>query len=200
MARGKQVSDSTGPSRDGHEFHEAWTARKAMQLLLPRDGLVGIAVEGLSKEDESRALAATIEIADLTLYYGSDATFPRADRIEIIQFKYSPIRADELYRASQAKKTIKKFATTYIDYKNTYGASNVTKKLFFELITNRPIYSDLLKAIERIAAGKPLTGEAKKQGVQFKSASGLTGEDLKSLHPNAKSKVLLEHLRIRRPI
>jgi len=63
MARGKQSPDSAGPSRDGHEFHEAWTARKAMQLLLPSDGLIGIAVEGLSKEDESRASASTIEIA-----------------------------------------------------------------------------------------------------------------------------------------
>jgi len=179
MTRGKQSADSTGPSRDGHEFHEAWTARKAMQLLLPNDGLVGIAVEGLSKEDESRASAATIEIADITIYYGKDANFSSADRIETVQFKYSPKLADEVFRASHAKKTIKKFAASYIDHKKNYGTPDVTKKLFFELITNRPIFPDLLNAIEGIATGKRLTGEIEKQGDQFKSAAGLLGKELK---------------------
>ena len=31
--------DSVRASREGHEFHEAWTARKALQLLLPLAGL-----------------------------------------------------------------------------------------------------------------------------------------------------------------
>lgn len=190
MARGKQPLDSVGPSRDGHEFHESWTARKAMQLLLPSDGLIGIAVEGLSKEDESRASAATIEIADLTIYYGKDAEFTSADRVEIIQFKYSPKLADEMYRASHAKKTINKFAASYIDYKNNYGAPDVTKKLFFELITNRPIFSGLLKAIEGIAAGTRLTGDIKKQGDHFKSAAGLSGDELKEFASKCRIKGL----------
>ena len=47
-------------SRDGHEFHEAWAARKALQLLFPPDDLVGIGVEGLAPEDEKTAAAASI--------------------------------------------------------------------------------------------------------------------------------------------
>jgi len=51
--------DKVRASRDGHEYHEAWTARKALQLLLPSDNLVGIAVEGLqSDEQESAELVA----------------------------------------------------------------------------------------------------------------------------------------------
>ena len=80
MPKRSQVRDTVRPSRDGHEFHEAWTARKAMQLLLPRDGLVGIAVEGLSEEDQSIASAGAVEVADLTVYYGKDANFSNADR------------------------------------------------------------------------------------------------------------------------
>ncbi len=30
-------------SQDGHEYHEAWTAHKALHLLLPIDKLIGIA-------------------------------------------------------------------------------------------------------------------------------------------------------------
>lgn len=49
--RSKRV-DSVRASRDGHQFHEAWVARRALGLLLPRFDLYGIAVEGLSEEDE----------------------------------------------------------------------------------------------------------------------------------------------------
>lgn len=184
------VPDSAGPSREGHEFHEAWTARKAMQLLLPSDGLIGIAVEGLSKEDESRASAAAIEIADLTIYYGKDANFKSADRVETVQFKYSPKLADEVFRASHAKKTIKKFAASYVDYRSNYGATAVTKKLFFELITNRPILPALLEAIAGIASGRRLAGDIKKQGDQFKSAAGLSGEELKEFASKCQIKGL----------
>ena len=150
MPRRSQVHDTVRPSREGHEFHEAWTARKAMQLLLPREGLVGIAVEGLAEEDQSIASAGTIEVADLTVYYGKDANFSGADYVESLQFKYSPKRSDHPFRASDAKKTISKFAESYRDYKCNYGAALVTEKLTFELITNRPIFPALNKAIDGI--------------------------------------------------
>ena len=52
----KHKIDTTRASRDGHEFHEAWTARKALQLFWPDSDLVGIAVEGLSLDDQSRCV------------------------------------------------------------------------------------------------------------------------------------------------
>jgi hypothetical protein len=178
MARHGRVIDTVRPSREGHEFHEAWTARKAMQLLLPKDELVGIAVEGLSEEDQSVASAGTVEVADLTVYYGKDANFADADRVETLQFKYSPKRADQLFRASHAKKTIEKFAASYRDYKENYGAAAVTEKLFFELITNRPIFPALRKAIDCIAEGRQMAGDPKAQAEQFIKAYGLTGRPL----------------------
>ncbi len=174
-----QVTDTVRASREGHLFHEAWTARKAMQLLLPMDGLIGIAVEGLSEEDQSRASAGTVEIADLTVYYGQDANFCDADRVETLQFKYSPKRADQPFRASDAKKTIKKFAESYHNYRMNYGAAAVTKKLYFGLITNRPIFSPLQQAIDGIAKGRRLSGDAKTQAKQFETASSLSGRSLK---------------------
>ena len=178
MPTNAQVKDTVRASREGHYFHEAWTARKAMQLLLPTDGLVGIAVEGLSEEDQPRASAGTVEIADLTVYYGQDANFRDADRVETLQFKYSPKRADKPFRASDAKKTIEKFAGSYRDYKQNYGAAAVSMKLFFELITNRPIFPPLQQAIDGIAEGRRLTGDAKAQAGQFERATGLAGRPL----------------------
>ena len=55
--RSKRV-DSVRPSRDGHQFHEAWVARCALRLLLPRFDLRAIAVEGLSEEDLDAAIEA----------------------------------------------------------------------------------------------------------------------------------------------
>jgi len=59
MVKNLRTINSVRASREGHEFHEAWTARKALQLLLPADNLVGIAVEGLSPVDQAAAASCT---------------------------------------------------------------------------------------------------------------------------------------------
>ena len=147
MGKAQKHVDSVRASRDGHEFHEAWTARFAMRLLLPKDDLIGIAVEGLEPNDQKSASSETIQIADLALYYGENPNFEDASRVEIVQFKYSLSKESKPFRNSHAKKTIKKFAAAYRDHRETYGADDVREKLQFELITNRPIYEPLSEAI-----------------------------------------------------
>lgn len=178
MGKNLKSIDSVRASREGHEFHEAWTARKALQLLLPTDNLVGIAIEGLHPADQAAAISETVEIADLVLYYGKRPTFHDADNVKIIQFKYSISSKDNDFRASHAKKTVAKFAAAYLDHKNRYATNEVRDKLEFELITNRPIYPALEQAIACIANQQPLSGEVKKQAQQFKAASGLDGRTL----------------------
>ena len=138
--------DTTRASRDGHEFHEAWTARKALQLFWPDSDLVGIAVEGLSPGDQSSASKATVEIADIALYFGSSPDFESCTRNTITQFKYSIAGKDKHFRAFNAKNTIAKFAKTYSEYKELYSAQVVCERLDFQIITNQPIYKPLIKA------------------------------------------------------
>jgi len=175
MAKTSRKADEVRASRDGHEYHEAWTARKAMQLLLGDDHLIGIAVEGLDPGDQMHASSETVEIADLTLYYGQGTGFECADKVDVIQFKYSPSHEKAEFRASDAKKTITKFAASYRDYEDRYGPRQVEDKLGFQLITNRPIYPPLTQAIRDLAAGKRLSAQAKHQAKQFKAATGLGG-------------------------
>jgi len=175
MARKRPV-DKVRASRDGHEYHEAWTARKAMQLLWPDSNLAAIAVEGLSPPDQGSASPATVDIADITFYYGRRPTFEHASRTSIVQFKYSVANKNTDFRASQARQTIAKFSKTYCDYKKKYGEQAVQAKLDFELITNRPIYKPLLQAIEALAKGLPRKDEIERQTKQFKAASGLDGK------------------------
>jgi hypothetical protein len=142
IRQARRKIDKVRASRDGHEFHEAWAARKALQLVMPIDGLVGIAVEGLAAADQAGASVETVEIADLVLYYGKRPTFDGARSVVIVQAKYSKGSQSVPYPASDAKKTIRKFAAAYRSHKRKHGATDVEKKLAFEVITNRPIYGE----------------------------------------------------------
>ena len=95
-----RVTDKVRASRDGHEFHEAWAARKALALVLPTDELVGIAVEGLAPADQATASAETVAIADLVFYYGKRPTFEGAGAAVILQVKYSISSKNVAFRAN----------------------------------------------------------------------------------------------------
>lgn len=166
------MTDKVRASRDGHEFHEAWAARKALQMVLATDGLVGIAVEGLAPADRAGATTETVDIADVVLYYGAPS-FEQSDETVIVQVKYS--RRSQLveYRAADAKKTISKFATTFLDYETRFGTAAVRRKLSFEILTNRPIHPALIGAIEAIASGSMPRGDVKKQVNQLQRAAGI---------------------------
>ena len=101
--------DSVRASRDGHEFHEAWVARKSLGLLLPRNEFVGLAIEGFSPSDQVSKDAT--EIADAVLYYGREASFEHSTRVIVVQVKYSKAAELKPFRAADAKKTIGKFAS-----------------------------------------------------------------------------------------
>lgn len=178
MAQRKRPVDKVRASRDGHEFHETWVARKAMQLLRPDSDLAAIAVEGLSPSDQASAAAEAVEIADITLYHGGDASLEYAARVTIAQCKYSIADQDAEFRSSHAKKTISKFATAYQDAIKRYGAAVVRDKLDFSLITNRPVYPAFLQAIHALSDNTQCCGEAKKQADQFAKAANLSGAKL----------------------
>ncbi len=175
MKKNRSQIDKVRASRDGHEFHEAWAARKALQLVMPTDELIGIAVEGLAPANQASAAAETVEIADLVFYYGDWPTFEDASSVVIVQLKYSKSAKDVPYRASDAKTTINKFATAVRDHESRFSVKDVDKKLTFELITNRPIANKFIEAIDGLATGKRL-------GVRQESK-------LISLHPRVASAV-----------
>jgi hypothetical protein len=170
--------DTVRASRDGHEFHEAWVARKCLGLLLPRDELVGIAVEGFANEDQSGVSSEGNEIADAVLYFGRSANLQHANRVVTVQVKYSKAAEHKPFRAADAKKTIGKFARTYRACKTSLGTKKAREKLRFELVTNRPIEPALVEAIQGLAAQGPLKGEAKAQAKQVADACKLAGKDL----------------------
>ncbi|MBC7395552.1 MAG: NACHT domain-containing protein [Variovorax sp.] len=176
--RTRPALDTVRASRDGHEFHEAWVARKCLGLFLPGAELVGIAVEGFANEDQRGVSNAGNEIADAVLYFGGRANLQHAKRVVVVQVKYSKAAEHKPFRAADAKKTIDKFARTYRACKTSLGTEKARAKLRFELVTNRPIAPALLEAIEGLATQLPLEGDAKAQAKQLAGACKLTGKDL----------------------
>ena len=165
----RHAIDKVRASREGHEYHEAWTARKALQLLWPDSDLTAVAVEGLSPADQTRVSAVTVEVADITMYFGGNPNFEKAAKTTLAQFKYSIAGKDKDYRASNAKKTIEKFGKTYLKYKKKYGVRAVEEKIGFQLITNQPISKLLPRAQSmrwRQVYGLP-HGDVEKQAKQF---------------------------------
>lgn len=178
MPKPRKEFDSVRASRDGHEFHEAWVARKCLGLLLPKDDFVGLAIEGFSPSDQKTASAEANEIADAVLYYGKRSSFEHAWQIVVVQVKYSKASEHKPFRAADAKKTIEKFAGTYRSYKRQYGVGQTRKKLRFELVTNRPILAELNDAIQSLSAETVLRGTARTQAEQVREACKLKGKDL----------------------
>ena len=178
MTKGKKSVDPVRASRDGHEFHENWAARKSLQLVMPTDELVGIAIEGLDPGDQKTASKETVEIADLALYYGKGTTFNTAKSIHILQLKHSIGKESTPFRFSDAKKTLRKFASTFRDYKKKHGIKAVLAKLNFEVVTNRPISAKFQQALDQIQTGKKLTGDAKKQATNLKIICRMSKKEL----------------------
>ena len=175
--RKRNKIDIVRASHDGHEYHEVWTARKALQLLWPDSDLKAIAVEGLSPIDQTSAPSEAMEIADIVLHY-KGTSFANSSKSTVVQFKYSTASSDTPFRASHAKKTIEKFAKTYKHLKNKLDVDGIKTKINFQLITNQPIYRPLLKAIDSISKNKPTSGEEKKQVDQFSKTAGLSKRNL----------------------
>jgi len=173
--------DKVRASKDGHQFHEAWVARCALTLLLSRNALHAIAVEGLAEDDEEGAPDSTVEIADATFYFGGGASFEACSHMEVAQFKYSIVAQDKALRVSDARKTLAKFATAEADFTAKRGAAAVSAKLTYSLNSNRPISDGMLEAFRAASTGEaPASEDGKAQLDKLLAAVPLTGHQLRS--------------------
>lgn len=148
------MADLSRPSRDGDQFHYLWAARRCLTLLSPATDLVGISIEGSSPQEtpkESSALAgdAVIDIAE---YYG-DIDLSRARRVHYMQLKHSTRRAARAWTASGLKSTLEGFAAKYAELLKQVGADFSSTHFEFRFVTNRPVSSKVMEAVEDVASG-----------------------------------------------
>jgi len=154
--------DKVRVSRAGHTFHERWAARRALQLVFPKDNLFAIVIEGLSPNETLELGQEAEDIADLILFYGSGDTFKACTAQQILQFKYK--EAAEPVTSSYLKKTIKKFSATLREFKRNVTDEDIAKKLSFGFVTNAEFSDNLWDAISCLKSGStPKTNGAKTQ-------------------------------------
>lgn len=174
----EQISvDVVRASRDGHQFHEAWAARIALELLPPDSTLTALAIEGFSVEEPDELSSEAHEVADIVRYRGG-RTSVAANRVETVQFKYSVAAAGRPMRASETAKTVRKFAAADRDMR--VNAPGTPPKGHFELITNRPIDPDTLTALAALREADAVEGRVADHASQLREAIGLQNEELTS--------------------
>jgi len=153
--------DTVRASRAGHTFHERWAARRALQLVFPKDKLFAIVVEGLSSQETLELGKEAEDIADLVLYYGDGQTFETCSAQQILQFKYKV--ASEAVTASYLKKTVEKFAATLRNFEEKVE-EELFEKLTFGFVTNAEFSPELWDAISCLqTGGAPKSKSAKSQ-------------------------------------
>lgn len=166
-------------SREGHEYHVAWAAKVALQLIHPNSELTAIAIEGFDVENSGHLSDDAMDIADLVQYYRGK-TFSSANKLEVLQFKYSPTSPEEGLTASYLQKTLTKFVATQNDIENEIGYKSTIEKTKFQFVSNRPVGGNLHNALCALRNGENVTGHVKTQLTTLQDAIGLKGEKLNS--------------------
>jgi len=165
---------SVRASRDGDQFHYHWAARQCLCLLPGGGDLVAVTIEGASNQEESAGLGGD-ELIDVGLYYGSEK-LSDARMIRYIQLKHSTVRTGQAWTASGLEQTVCGFAKRFRDIRGTCPLDDVARRIRFEFVTNRPIASEVMEAIEKLATGSP--PRKKSPQMALATFSGLSGEDL----------------------
>ncbi len=177
ISTSKNSKPGAGASREGHEYHVAWAAKVALQLIYPNSVLTAIAIEGFNVENAKHLSDEAMDIADLVQYYGGE-TFASAIKLEVLQFKYSPTRCEEDLTASDLQKTLAKFVAAQNDIENEIGPHSCEEKTEFQFVSNRPVGDNLQKALYALRNGGNITGHVKTQLETLQAAIDLRGERL----------------------
>lgn len=179
ISSSKNSETGAGASREGHEYHVAWAAKVALQLIHPNSDLTAIAIEGFNVENAKHLSDEAMDIADLVQYYGGK-TFASTTKLEVLQFKYSPTQPEEDLTASDLKKTLTKFVAAQNDIENEIGYQSCEEKTKFQFISNRPVGDNLQSALYALRNGEGETGHVKTQLETLQASIDLNGEKLNS--------------------
>jgi hypothetical protein len=148
------VTNLVRPSRDGDQFHYLWAARRCLLLLSPDANLKAVTIEGTSPSEAAPPdrIPTGEELIDVGEYYGSE-NLEDATLIRYIQVKHSTLRSDEAWTPSGLEKTLTGFAERYKVLKQRLPADDLSRKLEFWFVSNRPINTDFLEAVNDAAEG-----------------------------------------------
>ncbi|MFK5948651.1 MAG: hypothetical protein QM500_07780, partial [Methylococcales bacterium] len=157
---------------DGDLFHELWATRRILRLLDFKNDLITIAIEGISEKEHSGSNEGLLVI-DMTEYFGSES-FVEARKIIYCQLKHSTTNPSKAWSANEISDVIEGFAMRFKGLIKSHNIKAVQEKLQFQFFTNRPISSNITKAIQSGISGKTnlLKGHALKAFNSLKTQYG----------------------------
>ena len=168
-------------SNAGDDYHELWVTRQAIRLLDAQSDLTAIAVEGVSLPDAAGEPPSTWSGADCTLYFGG-TTASDANRVEIVQIKYStthPQRAwtvSRLVEGGKRRSVLSKLAKAWkaiAKHRPTDARTLVT------LVSNQPAHRNLAHAVQRMATTKAPPASDTPEG-RLARVAGLGTQELRA--------------------
>ncbi len=160
-------------SRDGDQFHYVWAARRCLPLLSSASSLKAVAIEGVSPLEGQASPGE--EVIDIAEYHGSE-TLGDTSLVRYIQLKHSTVNAAKAWPPSGLKKTIKGFALKCASVQASFGEQSLEGKIEFNFVSNRPIHSAFVEAVEDAAAGNSLRHP--NEYAKLEEFTGLGGKQL----------------------
>src|ERR1700733_1216858 len=91
----------------GTNFHELWAVLQALRLLEPGTELAALSVEGFGQPVKHSEDVTEYDGVDCTLYFGS-SDLKTANRVEIVQLKYSGSSPSSKWTTARLTATEKK--------------------------------------------------------------------------------------------
>jgi hypothetical protein len=150
----------------GTRFHELWALSQAMKLLDPSSGISAIAVEGLGQEIQATGDVTEFDGVDCTVLYGT-ANLAAADRVEIVQLKYSGSRPNEKWNLSRLTTSSKKYGNNSVlrrlatAYKGVRKVAKAAPSV--RLISNQRVSSDVVKRFQSASDGRSSGSEFRRK-------------------------------------
>lgn len=169
----------------GADFHELWTLRQSLALLDQDNTLAAITVEGLQAEDETGSKADTWDGVDCTFYYGGE-TAKTAERVVVDQLKYSgsqpvsPWTISRLTHSTNQRRdnsVIGRLAKVFLGLKNGFPTLVQERRLRLRLVSNQPIASDVIAALNATVVERPSRRRTAVSGRNKLATASLLSED-----------------------
>lgn len=169
-------------SNAGDDFHEIWVLSQALTLLDGRSNLSGLTVEGLRPDDAAGVPPELFDGVDCALFY-SGGSVADAERVEIVQFKYSASDPETPWTVARLTYSSAKTRDNSVlrrlgdAFKSLYAKrGNSAVNISVRLVSNQPAQKKLGNILTQIRSGGVLPDEIRESVAQLQTSSGLSGD------------------------
>lgn len=175
-----RVGDYRGPrgSLAGTNFHELWALHQAMKLLDGKTSLAAVTVEGFGQRLKAADDPTDYDGVDCTLMYG-DVDVAKAERVEIVQLKYSGSNPQASWTLSKLAKSDGKRSNNSVlrrlgsAFKGL--SENASGNISVRLVSNQSVAKNVIETFAKLATGKPVPASTK---ADIRKATGLSTQQL----------------------